>query len=308
MDDRRFDLLARRVSHVSRRHWLRGLGTAVLASFLPRIGGGAAQLEGTVVVGGPCNSTSECRQRDMQRGAVCADNGFTSDGGLNCCLESGCCESDADCCGTKRCAPTSDVCFVCAEPPFPTRQPGQLCDSDSDCIWSGLCESTQCRDGRCLCIRRQPAPAHTAVPSRPSVPTASQFPDVPDADAALAAAEALSLLELTGKFDALYDRMHPDAQSVIPREVVVGWYQEDATLSGSRPATALKVRFIPWTWEVTGQTYPNTAEVAFEQLMADGSVIRDEIRLVKDWHGEWAWFFGRSRDFVAEQISRFTDQ
>jgi hypothetical protein len=130
---------------------------------------------------------------------------------------------------------------------------------------------------------------------------------VPDAESALVAAEALSALETTGQFDLLYDRMHPDAQRVIPREAVVGWYQEEVAPRGSQPATAVKVRFIPWTWDVTGQTYPKTAEVAFEQLMSDGSVVRDEVRLVKDWHGEWAWFFGRNRDFVAEQIARFAD-
>lgn len=308
MDSDRFDLLARQLSLLSRRDWLRGLGAAFLSGPLHRLSAVAAQLEGVVAVGGSCTATAECRQMDMQRGAICADNGFTSDGTLNCCLESGCCQSDADCCGTKRCAPTSDVCYVCAEPPFPTRQPGQLCDSDADCVWSGLCQSTLCRDGRCTCIRHQPEPARTAVPQRSGVPTRSRIPDVPDAETALAAAEAISLLEASGQYDALYDRMHPEAQKVIPREAVVGWYKEEVAPFSPQPATAIKVRFIPWTWEVTGQTYPNTAEVAFEQILSDGSVLRDEVRLVKDWHGEWTWFFGRDRKFVAEQISRYADQ
>ena len=70
----------------------------------------------------------------------------------------------------------------------------------------------------------------------------------------------------------------------------------------------MKVRFIPWTWDVTGQTYPDTAEVAFRQSAADGAVVRGEVRLVKDEHGNWSWFFGRDRAFVDEQIARFTEQ
>ncbi len=45
--------------------------------------------------------------------------------------------------------------------------------------------------------------------------------------AAADAAIALSELEATGDFDALYDRLHPDAQAIIPREVVVGWYANE---------------------------------------------------------------------------------
>jgi hypothetical protein len=205
--------------------------------------------------------------------------------------------SDADCCGTKRCAPTGDVCSGCAEPPFPTRQQGQLCADDSECVFSVTCQIA-CIDTRCTCLGEQP---NQGASGRPP------FPDIPDAETSLSAAEAFSALEATGQFDALYDRLHLDAQRVIPREAVVGWYQAEFAPLGPAPATAFKVRFIPWTWEVTGQTYPNTAEVAYAQGFADGSVVRDEVRLVKGWQGEWSWFFGRDRAFVEEQIARFVD-
>ena len=33
------------------------------------------------------------------------------------------------------------------------------------------------------------------------------------------------MLEAARDFDALYERMHPDARAVVPRSAVVGWYE-----------------------------------------------------------------------------------
>ena len=38
-------------------------------------------------------------------------------------------------------------------------------------------------------------------------------------------ARELSRLEAARDFDALYDRMHPDAQAVMPRAAMIGWYE-----------------------------------------------------------------------------------
>ncbi len=130
-------------------------------------------------------------------------------------------------------------------------------------------------------------------------------PALPRADAALTVAEQLSRLEIDGRFAALYDRMHPDAQQLIPLEAVIGWYETDFVPAGPEAVEAVKVRFIPWTWDVTGETYPETAQVAFRQTDAAGDLIRGEIRLVEDGFGNWSWFFGRDRAFVEEQIARF---
>jgi len=40
-------------------------------------------------------------------------------------------------------------------------------------------------------------------------------------------AVALSRLEAAGDFDALYDRMHPDAQAVVPQAAIEGWYKDN---------------------------------------------------------------------------------
>lgn len=125
----------------------------------------------------------------------------------------------------------------------------------------------------------------------------------PIADPMLAA-ERLSQWECTGFLDVLYQWMHPDAQALIPLYAVVDWYVEDFRPLRPEPAVSTGVRFIPWTWAVNGKTYPDTAEVSFVQRFGDGTVLEDVVRLV--WEGDWRWFFGRTPEFVQQQIDRFS--
>jgi len=116
------------------------------------------------------------------------------------------------------------------------------------------------------------------------------------------------VLEATGDFSILYARMHPDAQAFIPREAVVGWFADYYADKETTGITVTGVQFVTWTWPVTGVTYPHTAEVSFVQpLWVNGeySEIEDVVRLVQDDTGEWCWFFGRSEEFVNEQISNY---
>jgi hypothetical protein len=295
MDGETFDRFTRRVAHISRRDVARALLFAATALPLTPVRIARAELEGVVVLGGACTASTECRQDVMQAEAICADNGFTADGERNCCVERGCCVGDGDCCGDLRCAPAPDVCNVCLMPPFPTRMIGQVCASDAECVPSVICEAT-CVDKRCVC-RDKPQIAGAA--------DRANLPDVPDADSALAAAEELSRLEATGQFERLYDLLHPDAKAIIPFAVVSGWYENESRTLGASAAEGMKIRFIPWTWDVNGRLYPETAEVAFRQTLSDGTVIRDEVRLVKDGRGAWHWFFGRDRAFVEQQIARY---
>jgi hypothetical protein len=122
------------------------------------------------------------------------------------------------------------------------------------------------------------------------------------------AAEEISRLEVINHIPALYTfyaLMHPDAQAIIPRHVVIGWYREEFQARGPEPAISTGVTYKDWTWGVTGVTYPNTAEVSYTQDFADGTVVEDVVRLVYDM-GAWKWFFGRDRAWVDEQIRRYT--
>src|SRR5204863_9876471 len=106
----------------------------------------------------------------------------------------------------------------------------------------------------------------------------------------------------------LYDLIHPDAHEEVPRSAVVGWYENNFAPRGAAAAVILGVRFVSWTWQVTGKVYPYTAEVSYSQYFYDdggGTVESDVVRLVRDQAGEWRWLFGRSRDFGHEQIALY---
>lgn len=296
MDAEAFDRLAKRASGKSRRDVLRMLiGTA--AALVPLRA--QAQPGVVVVLGGVCMTNEECQQGSPdvcpETDVVCADNGFTADGLHTCCTD-GCCQSDADCCGDMRCAPVYEFGPRCRFPPFPTRSAGQVCASNSDCFhWPGC--FAECIGQRCQC--REP---YRPIPEPPEISL------IPDTEAAMVAAESVAAQEVSGSPYYLYRSMHPDAQAIIPEEAVIGWYENEFARFGEPSPKAVKVRFVSWTWDVTGRTYPNTAEVALRQQFPDGTVVRDEVRLVKDRFGNWGWFFGRTRAFVEEQIARFPER
>ena len=118
------------------------------------------------------------------------------------------------------------------------------------------------------------------------IPTLAQTPpgDPMTGDDPKAAAEYLSSLESTGYYPtlyALYGFIHPDAESVAPRGTVLGWYMEDFVPLGPQPAIATDVTYLEsWTWDVTGTTYSNVAEVAYTQEFTNAETVNDVVRLV----------------------------
>ena len=127
-------------------------------------------------------------------------------------------------------------------------------------------------------------------------------------DAANRAVE-ISALEAARNFDAVYDLMHPDAQAIIPRAAVVGWYGDFLADQEAGVLTVTGVSIVSWQWPVTGQTYDQTAEVSFVQPYTRNGVTSNEpeiVRLVDPGDGRGPrWFFGRSREFVDEQIALY---
>ena len=131
-----------------------------------------------------------------------------------------------------------------------------------------------------------------------------------DAEAAAdaqAAAEAVVDLAAAGEFNALYDRIHPDAKAVVPRESAVRALEEIYGLTQAGRAEVTGVRLGAWTWPVTDQSYPTAAEVAYRQPLVENGqerAIASTMYLVP-FEGEWRWFFGRDREYVAEVLGRF---
>lgn len=121
---------------------------------------------------------------------------------------------------------------------------------------------------------------------------------------AMLACEELSRLEATEHIPALYTfyaRMHPDAQAIVPRHVVIGWYRDEWQPLGPHDAVATGVRFVDWTWPVNGAIYPGVAEVSYNQTFDNAPAVSDVVRLAFA-EGEWRWFFGRDRTWVESQI------
>lgn len=124
---------------------------------------------------------------------------------------------------------------------------------------------------------------------------------------AAATAVYLSQLELSGDLDLLYDWLHPDAQATISAAALTGWYQNEWRPRGPAAIQVDEVRFVNWTWPVTGQLYPNTAAVAYHQTFADGATVSDTAHLVQIPEGAWRWFFGRDQPFLDDVIATYDD-
>lgn len=128
------------------------------------------------------------------------------------------------------------------------------------------------------------------------------------ADDAAEAAVELSELESRGRASSLYRHLHSEAKEIVPESAVVGWYENDFFPLEPQPISEIvSVMFVDWTWGVTGETYRHTAEVSYVQPFGSGANVtyqRETVRLVEEG-GEWKWFFGRSLEFVNEQIARF---
>lgn len=167
MDGQRFDELTRALTRdASRRGVIRGLVGGGLASALALARGrGSAAAQATQSpLGGVCRATGDCRQRqgcEVPGSVVCADNGLSGDGALNCCLnEGGLCGVDAHCCGGLLClGGGGDGCGAgrCGIPSSTGLSLGSPCTASNQCGQVG--EPTVCAsnglvdDGTLNCCR-----------------------------------------------------------------------------------------------------------------------------------------------------------
>lgn len=159
----------------------------------------------------------------------------------------------------------------------------------------------------CLAIVTPYAGAATAWPPATLPDRLAQAED--DLATAAETVRELSLLEAARDFDALYERLHPDARAVAPRSAVVGWYESFFVNRETSEATVTEAFPEPWTWGVTGTTYDDAVTVRFVQpYTVDGvaSEVAGEVHLVP-FDSSWGWFFGASRAFVDEQIALYGD-
>jgi predicted metalloprotease len=120
---------------------------------------------------------------------------------------------------------------------------------------------------------------------------------------AVATADEILRLAYERKFNAMYDRIHPDAHAVVPRATAIGAFEDIYAETQAGRGEVVDARLTEWTWGVTGESYPNAAEIDFRQPYVDengqDAVLEDRLYLVES-DGEWRWFFGNSPEFVEQ--------
>lgn len=119
--------------------------------------------------------------------------------------------------------------------------------------------------------------------------------------------EMLGRLESWRAYPALYQLLHPDAQTQVSFPALACWYAAQFGLP-DEPLVNLvfgnhvdEVAFGPWTWAVTGETYPDAAEVAYTTkvgTIAAAEDIASTMHLVAS-EGQWRWFFGTNQEGLA---------
>ena len=143
-------------------------------------------------------------------------------------------------------------------------------------------------------------------PTLSAAPVAAQDEERDLREAGFAAQEILNLA-FERKFNAMYDRIHPDAHAVVPRAAAVGAFEAAYAQTDAGQGTVVDGQITSYTWPVTGKEYPYAAEIAFEQPYTDANgdeqVLRDRMFLVKE--GEWRWFFGSSPEAVEQAIAAY---
>lgn len=160
-----------------------------------------------------------------------------------------------------------------------------------------------------LVVSLAPASLTAAPASAPGMALQRAIQEEDVLSAAADAAREFSRLEADRDFDALYERMHPDALAVVPRSAVVGWYESYFANRDTAELTVTETVFEPWTWGVTGETYDDAVTVRFVQpytVAGERSDISGEVHLVP-FGDEWGWLFGSSGAFVDEQIALHGD-
>lgn len=120
-------------------------------------------------------------------------------------------------------------------------------------------------------------------------------------------AEQIFQLAADRKFNAMYDRIHPDAHAVVPRAAAVGTFESVYSVLQAGKSEITGISFGPWTWGVTGKTYDHAAAVAFTQPYVDNGVqqtLSDTMFLVNA-NGDWRWFFGSDKATVDAAIKKY---
>ena len=139
----------------------------------------------------------------------------------------------------------------------------------------------------------------------PSVVSARQAD--PNLGEAAGAAQLYLDLAAQGNFNALFDYLHPDVLDEVPRSVGLAIFEGVYGATQPGPARIGQPEPVSYTWPVNGETY-DAVQVPYEQEFTNAEGQRDTLKslmYLAPFEGQYRWFLGNSRAFVAEAIARF---
>jgi len=152
------------------------------------------------------------------------------------------------------------------------------------------------------CNDSSPRPAEIRLGPAPASADAARR------EAVTIAAQTLGQLESWRAYPALYRLLHPAARAEVPFAAMACWYATQYGFPASPRQTVfttqiIDVTFSPWTWDVTGETFPQAATVSYRQRVG-GIAQADEVERLEHLvaaGGQWRWFFGTSREAIGAQ-------
>jgi hypothetical protein len=136
---------------------------------------------------------------------------------------------------------------------------------------------------------------------------ASARQSAPNADAAAEAAQTYLDLATQGNFNALFDYLHPDVLDEVPRSVGLAIFQGVYGATRPGPARIGQPEPVSYTWPVNGETY-DAVEVPYEQTFTNAEGQQESLQslmYLAPFEGQFRWFLGNSRAYVAEAVARF---
>ncbi|MBA3274892.1 MAG: neutral zinc metallopeptidase [Chloroflexia bacterium] len=140
----------------------------------------------------------------------------------------------------------------------------------------------------------------------PASPVMAQQVGDDRTDSAISAAIELSRMRESGEIFELYDRMHPDARDVFPRQAFLAWIESGGLPVPVDDPAIDDAELTAWTWDVTGEGYDDAAIVSFTQAVErNGTVVEESGEWVFVNDGErWRWFPG----LPASDLAGLADQ
>lgn len=127
-------------------------------------------------------------------------------------------------------------------------------------------------------------------------------------DAAAQTAQAYLDAAVAGQYNQLFDYLHPDVLAEVPRSVALKIFSEIYGATQPGKAQITDVQLGAYTWPVNNTTYEDAAAVTYTQDFtgADGKKqTLETVMYLVPFQGQYRWFFGNSRAYIAEASARF---